>query len=733
MFYSDKPISAPTEDQLNRSGFAKLLAHALSNLESQDTFTVGLFGKWGCGKTSIVNMALSELEKAQQELPPNEQMIVVHFEPWNFSDTNQLLTQFFIRLSNEFRSKGDTELAKVGDALQKYSEAFGVFELIPGIAGAISALGKAGASALGDVLQKGSNEKDVLKQKEFVIELLKKQPNRILVVIDDIDRLSNEQIRYIFQLITSVAKFPNTAYLLVFDKEIVVNALSNVQSGNGEDYLEKIIQMPIQIPEIQQSDLRKVLFQRLDTVISQFKDISFPLEHWQRLFEPCVAPFINHLRDINRLCNALQFKLSAISAEVDFTDMVAISVLEINHPQVFEWVRYNKPILTGENDWSRIGATNKTSKDWYAQYTDIIKTLLKSERVNSDDTAVDLVLKFLSDLFPYFGQKIGKTYEVYDLNRFIKNNQIAHPDKFDRYFELSVDNVGYRTADVRNLIINMTKEQIVEYLLLQEKIGTCYEFLKDICARIQDISASRARILVSALLKVSCQLKSNSQKTGLSVSTEFYAVHMILDLVAQIPAEERLMFLQECISDTDSDALQVIAMIINMLELAYGRLSANGAERGFNKVITLDELIVLEGDFSERTKHMLGELSMFDFTEWRMIYHLLENFDPAFTNSYLDTALCDDTNVLKFFSQFVNSWHGAGVEYEIQNQYTERFTATRILEAIKTCREKGQFFNLPVDVQNKAGAFYLSQSGDATYSRGAYQTDVDTLLDSWRN
>ena len=129
MFYSDKPISAPTEDQLKRSGCAKLLAHALSNLESQDTFTVGLFGKWGCGKTSIVNMALSELEKAQQEFPPNEQMIVVHFEPWNFSDTNQLLTQFFIRLSNEFRSKGDTELAKVGDALQKYSEAFGVFEL----------------------------------------------------------------------------------------------------------------------------------------------------------------------------------------------------------------------------------------------------------------------------------------------------------------------------------------------------------------------------------------------------------------------------------------------------------------------------------------------------------------------------------------------------------------------------------------------------------------------------
>lgn len=78
MFYSDKPISTPAADQLNRSGFAKLLAQALLNLESQDTFTVGLFGKWGCGKTSIVNMALSELDKSQQALSPNEQMIIVH-------------------------------------------------------------------------------------------------------------------------------------------------------------------------------------------------------------------------------------------------------------------------------------------------------------------------------------------------------------------------------------------------------------------------------------------------------------------------------------------------------------------------------------------------------------------------------------------------------------------------------------------------------------------------------
>ncbi len=81
------------------------------------------------------------------------------------------------------------------------------------------------------------------------MQLLKAQSNRILVILDDIDGLSNKQIRYVFQLITSVARFPNTTYLLVFDKEIVVEALKGVQSGNGQDYL-KVIQMPIQIPNI---------------------------------------------------------------------------------------------------------------------------------------------------------------------------------------------------------------------------------------------------------------------------------------------------------------------------------------------------------------------------------------------------------------------------------------------------------------------------------------------------
>lgn len=220
MFYSDKPIQSSQEDQLGRNGFAKLLTQSLLHLNILDTFSIGLFGKWGSGKTSIVNMTLREIEEQQRNLCAEKRLIIVHFEPWNFSDSNQLLNQFFIRMSNEFRNRGDKNLERIGNALEKYSDAFDLLESLSPTVGLLGFLGKRGTAALGKRLKRGADEKDILMQKEFIIKLLQKQSNRILVVIDDIDRLSNPKICHVFQLITSVAKFPNTMYLLVFDKDI---------------------------------------------------------------------------------------------------------------------------------------------------------------------------------------------------------------------------------------------------------------------------------------------------------------------------------------------------------------------------------------------------------------------------------------------------------------------------------------------------------------------------------
>ena len=67
MYYSDKPIISGEDDSLKRKFFAELMAKALVNLQNNDTFTIGLYGRWGNGKTSLVNMMLEEIKKYQAE------------------------------------------------------------------------------------------------------------------------------------------------------------------------------------------------------------------------------------------------------------------------------------------------------------------------------------------------------------------------------------------------------------------------------------------------------------------------------------------------------------------------------------------------------------------------------------------------------------------------------------------------------------------------------------------
>ena len=63
MFNTDKPIEKNSQDCLKRTNFSKQLAKAILNYTKQDNFVISLCGKWGSGKTSIINMVVEEMEK----------------------------------------------------------------------------------------------------------------------------------------------------------------------------------------------------------------------------------------------------------------------------------------------------------------------------------------------------------------------------------------------------------------------------------------------------------------------------------------------------------------------------------------------------------------------------------------------------------------------------------------------------------------------------------------------
>lgn len=318
MFNTDKPIDHMDQDLLGRREFAAQLASAIMQFETKDNYAISLQGKWGCGKTSVLNMTIKEIEKIEEQSSKNE-FVVVQFNPWNFTDTNQLINQFFTALTNSLKFKvKDEKIKKIGTAIKGYSSVLQCSESIP-IVGKFSKplykiLGMLGKSITD---QANSNLNDISYQKSQVEKALIESDFKILVVIDDIDRLSNEQIKLIFQLVNAVAGFPNIIYLLSFDKNIVVRALSDVQHCDGEEYLEKIIQVAFDIPPLNTQKLHTILLERLKTMVE------LPFYHvkrWKNVSNSCIHPYINTLRDVNRYCNTLSFMYSAVKEEVDFID-----------------------------------------------------------------------------------------------------------------------------------------------------------------------------------------------------------------------------------------------------------------------------------------------------------------------------------------------------------------------------------------------------------------------------
>ena len=398
MFNTDKPINKISEDKLGRSSFAKQLAKAIMQFKTKDNYAISLQGKWGCGKTSVLNMAVEEIRQSSVTLDESEKIVIVQFNPWNFTDTNQLINQFFLTLTNSLKfGNKEQKVQNVGSAIEKYSSALEYSEYIPVVGPFLKLLPKL-ATMLGKSMKDKAKSKlnDVSYRKEEVEKALRELNTRILVVIDDIDRLSNEQIQLIFQLVNAVAGFPNITYLLSFDKDIVARALSNVQHCNGEEYLEKIIQVPFDLPPLSITKLHNILFEKLDDLCEVYSGMEFDSERWTNVFNSCINPFINTLRDINRFYNALAFMYSAVKEEVDFIDMAGICALQVFASSIFEWVRDNEFSLVGGYNGGGISLNDIRKQEEEA--------LQRFKEIYPENPQV--MLKAVASLFPKFRSQV---------------------------------------------------------------------------------------------------------------------------------------------------------------------------------------------------------------------------------------------------------------------------------------------------------------------------------------
>lgn len=461
MFNSDSPITKLDEDSLGRDNFAinlgdRIIEHKSPNNEN---LVIGIAGEWGSGKSSLMNMVLDHIEKEyinSNELNDNEKPIIMCFNPWRFSNQDQLLYQFFYEMGLLL---GRTDYENIRDIARKVEIYASFFEPV-GIAlppfGVIIKVLKRYLNAIQEWADYKSNDLD--KTKKELDEALKNQKHKIIIALDDIDRLNVEEIHLIFQLIKVLADFPNTVYLVGFDREVVSAALTNDQIKlSGSDYLEKIIQVIFEIPHITEDEIKNLVIQSLEKDFDKFENESDKYDFDNR-YNSLLKHKIKNIRNFNRYINTLKLTYDSIKDDVFNADYYTIIAVQVFFPEVYHFILKNKELLLYDYIYSLNYPHNK--EEIKNELDEAIVNLNSFNIPNQDFKS------FLISLFPNLKRIYSNEDNRHFMNEWKLKKRICIEENFETYFKFAVPSWELSKKDFDEIVYSETDEMIKGILAL---------------------------------------------------------------------------------------------------------------------------------------------------------------------------------------------------------------------------------------------------------------------------
>ncbi len=413
----DPPISKKKEDRLNRARFAEALAEQIAAVSDRGGVVFGLLGPYGSGKTSILNMVEETLRE------DFEDPVVLWFNPWLFSGTEQLVEHFFEELAAQLLEEPNDRLRRIGEALERYGKLLGPLRYVPGVGRYAEGAEKA-TGILGGLL-KGREEKpaSVRTRRRELEKALNELDGKIVIFIDDLDRLSRrEEIQDVIRLVRLNAALPNVVFVLAFDRWRVEEALAGVE-GDGRAYLEKIVQVVHDVPAIREVDLSSALVDEINRVIGQSPTGPFDEHEFWNVFHTVIRPLFRNVRDVRRYADALPMTLQVIGDEVRLTDVLALEAIRLQAPDAFAKLPAAAGTLTTTSDGYGMG---KRSDEAKAEIEDF-------EKAGGEHAQV--IREARRQLFPATSWMENTHYGGEWLKTWSKERRVAHPRVLRFYLE----------------------------------------------------------------------------------------------------------------------------------------------------------------------------------------------------------------------------------------------------------------------------------------------------------
>lgn len=733
---TDTPIKAREQDLIGRIPFAERLADILKSAAGPESLVIGLYGPWGSGKTSVINLVENALSRKDDDGKAG--VSVVRFEPWNYLTAEQLLAQFLKEVEGALDKDAYGRRKLFGKLRGKRPEVLNAFaaysEALLMTAGAAASL--AGAPLAGVAvpafgnrltsrLRKSADRAgSVSAKKQRLEEELLKFDGRVVVIIDDIDRLPNDQVRMVFQLVASLAKLPKINYLLSFDEEVVTRALSEVQKCDGAEYLEKVVQVPVRLPSISSGDLERILLKDINAIFEAFSYRREDLDD-KRWNGVCLT-FLNNrfstIREVRRFSNALKAKLTILPRFCCFEDVVALAVLELKVPKVVDWVRAHKDFLCGT-----IGSSSYTisgdPKDTLANLKERFSGLVPSSEAK---WAVEAVCR----LFPRVANKTGMSHCVYYSRKSL--NAIWRADSFDLYFHSNIPD-GIDVHEVLDALNVSEGGVLLEDLHRHAGAGSMIDFVSAMRAHVSTLEEGRAEIVTRACLLVLGLSKEKRYAPMASTSADLELIRLIELLFKRLGPTRSDEILRASVDESKGRVIYPLALFL------IGQLnSLNDTGNGGCKTL-LPEGGIFE--LSDAVCAKVGEdaaaRNLFLDDECHYALILLKERKPNEFMAYAKRIANADGAGCASFLSFGSKRYTLLGSNEVTSFSFDKTAVAKVVGLAKVdgllaeaCTD-GSFFELPEDCQLVAAAFCVAIRDDDDGNEVS-AVEADMLLARWR-
>ena len=525
----DRPLSDAQADSLGHAEFSQHLARVVASSSASAAIAIGVFGDPGSGRTTLLNLTRQALRDQQ----PSAKWTAVEWNPWLLAGGDDLELRFLHLLATA--------------ALPSNSEQ-------PPDPAQLAALRARVASALGSA------------------------GKRIVVTIDDVDRLGPERRGELVRVLATVAGLPNLVFVLALRRD-----------PEAAGVLSKVVQVEIDLPLPDRSSLQQLFIDRMEPHLAEARDggLVHP-EYWVDICAAGIDPFLNTPRDVVRLVNAVSATYPAVKGEVNPIDFTALETLRLFSPLAYDAVRrrpaaFLLPHSARREEDGSLVATKRYHERWMADLDD-----------DEQDRAKNLLLR----LFPRLGDVLGaRVLATMPEESWRSLLLLACEEVFPVYFQLAVPRGAISNADLQSKLEHFGDTNQFAATLLElarepgpDASGRLQAFMGRLENHIgENATAEELQAAVRGLFQVADELLRGEESGRIAIDAQTHLRRLVRQLLLSVGQDQRVALLEEGLGGS----VATIADVVVMLGQQHGKYGGEWQE-GAETLVTLSQLAQIE-------------------------------------------------------------------------------------------------------------------------------------------